>query len=245
MRPSLEGTQARREGESHPQEAHGADGSYGEAGYGQTGVPMSQCGDHPAASDAGERPSTAPDTQGTHGVVEAHREGGLAPSRPRTRTRLCGAQGPSQTIPLRGHASRPGSPGVRGTAGHLRLTEPWLCEQRRNLLGLPQGEADRSPRSQQGQRVRSRRWRHDPPGRWRKASTGRRDLETRSFKVLWTGESEAIITAQRRRSPLVGTPDALKGACPVWGGLGGNRPQGTAPSFYSIAVRHEARFWNG
>ena len=24
-------------------------------------------------------------------------------------------------------------------------------------------------------------------------------------------------------------------ACPVWGGLGGNRPQGTAPSFYSIA----------
>ena len=37
---------------------------------------------------------------------------------------------------------------------------------------------------------------------------------------------------------MVGTPDVLKGACPVWGGLGGNRPQGTAPSFYSMPGHH-------
>ena len=132
-------------------------------------------------------------------------------------------------------AFRPGSPGARGTEGPLQLTEQWLGEQRRNLLRLSQGKADRSPMSQQGQRVHSSRWRDDHPGRQGKPDTGRRDLETRSGNGLWTGEHEAVITAQEIRSPRVGTPDARKRACPVWGGLGGNRPQGTAPSFYSIS----------
>ena len=37
----------------------------------------------------------------------------------------------------------------------------------------------------------------------------------------------------------VGTPDALKGACPVWGGLDGNLllKGNKAPSFYSITLR--------
>src|SRR6266446_6779362 len=48
-----------------------------------------------------------------------------------------GTEGTSRTLHPRGHASRPGSPGVRVSEGHLQLTENVLCEQRRNLKHLP------------------------------------------------------------------------------------------------------------
>ena len=89
---------------------------------------------------------------------------------------------------------------------------------------------------QQGQRTRSTRRRNARPGRQGKPDPGGRGLDTRSGKGLWTGEPEAVITAQTMRSHRVGTPDARKRACPGWGGLGGNRPQGTAPAFYSIGA---------
>ncbi len=47
------------------------------------------------------------------------------------------AYGASKTIHRRGYASRACSQVTRITEGHLRLTEKLLCEQRRNLLGLP------------------------------------------------------------------------------------------------------------
>jgi hypothetical protein len=47
------------------------------------------------------------------------------------------AYGASTTIHRRGYASRACSQVTRITEGHLQLTEKLLCEQRRNLLGLP------------------------------------------------------------------------------------------------------------
>ena len=91
---------------------------------------------------------------------------------------LLGNQGALRTIHAQGYASRPGSPGIRITEGHLTLTEKRLCEQRRNLLWLPhKGEADRWLMPQEGQRTRSSRWRDDHPGSPGKPDTGRRGLD--------------------------------------------------------------------
>jgi len=169
--------------------------------------------------------------------VEAHREGGLTPSRPRTRTSLCGAKGTSQTIHLRGHASRPGSPGVRVTERHLRLTEKLLCEQRRNLLEFLVEVGRQMANVPQGQRVRSSRWSDDHPGRRRNACTGRRDLKTRG---LYESLDRTVICCHNgteTESDMVGPPDARKRACPVRGALDGNLllRSSKALSFDSIA----------
>jgi hypothetical protein len=147
----------------------------------------------------------------------------------------CGAGGGRADHLATRPASRPGAPGARSTAGHLRVTEPVRGAQRRTLRGLLAGYADRARRSPQGQRVR-RRWRDAHPGRWSKARTGRRALDIRRCMGCWPGPHEAVVTAQDIGSPMVGTPDAWQRTCPGWGGLGGHlRYNSKAPSFYSIS----------
>src|SRR5712691_3601524 len=73
---------------------------------------------------------------------------------------------------------------------------------------------------QQGQRTRSGRWSDAHPGRWRKASTGRRGLDIPGMQKP-DGQQEAATTKGEYEcekdvsSAGVGPPDALKGACPV------------------------------
>src|SRR6266436_906125 len=73
---------------------------------------------------------------------------------------------------------------------------------------------------QRGQRTRSSRWRDAHPGRWRKASTGRRGLDIPGMQKP-DGQQEAATTKgeyeceKDASSAGVGPPDALKGACPV------------------------------
>jgi hypothetical protein len=78
--------------------------------------------------------------------------------------------------------------------GYPRLTEKLLCEQRRNLVWLPDtGEVDRSPRLPRGQRTRSTRRRHARPGRQRKAATGGRGLDIPGMPKS-DGQQEAATT---------------------------------------------------
>src|SRR5712692_872735 len=73
----------------------------------------------------------------TNGVVEAKSEERLVSPQTLKPQFVEGNKGAFKTIHPQGDASRPGSPGVRVSEGHLRLTENVLCEQRRNLRHLP------------------------------------------------------------------------------------------------------------
>jgi hypothetical protein len=79
----------------------------------------------------------------------------------------------------------------------------------------------------QGQRIRSSRWSHDHPGSPGKPDTGRRNLDTLGgMKELRTAicchnVAQSSGRENERKFSQVGAPDALKGACPVRGGLGG------------------------
>ena len=78
----------------------------------------------------------------------------------------------------------------------------------------------------QGQRTRSTRRSNARPGVRGNSDIGGRGLDTRADRKSG-GQQYAdrtplkVVAAKMEQSSRVGTPDARKRACPVWGGLGG------------------------
>ena len=90
-------------------------------------------------SDSGGVPSNAPDKQVTNGVVGSIYRGDSSftpgPYLPYNSLWEVGAP---MTTSSKGMCFSGLFAGHKGTEGYLRLTEKLLCEQRRNLLWLPE-----------------------------------------------------------------------------------------------------------
>ena len=95
----------------------------------------------------------------------------------------------------------------------------------RNHLSLPvKGRRAWDATGQMGQTGRSSRWSYVHSGNMGKPCAGRRARDL------------AYLPRNFLRPCYVGKPDAVKIACPVWRGLGGNVPPqgGNAPPFHSM-----------
>ena len=118
--------------------------------------------------------------------------------------------------------------GLKETEGHERYEGNLLCEQRRNHHGLPSNGIGRQIANAHGgaadpyESMESRPSRAS--GRAGHRAKGSRHpggaKESRSA-ICWQNVTQSSGRENERMFSRVGTPDASRGACPVWGGLGG------------------------
>src|SRR5215510_2549384 len=96
-----------------------------------------------------------------------------------------------------------------------------------------------------GERTRSTRRNNARPGRPGESDTGGRGLYIQADRTSY-GQQYAVITspkveaAKMKQFSWIGTPDALRGACPVWVGAGWNstaeRQHGRHPSTHILVT---------